>query len=225
MRGLGRALTYPLYLAALAAGSLALAPAAGPSSAAHAQAVVELLPGQPVPPGYVTQSIFVICNPEWILSEREADLLSLHAYFTAFGRAIGPQNAAVWFWKNLPNLENGLADDVDVERSAEICVRLRLRPSEGPHIVVTSRWDRDHLVLALGALPASRIAQVLARLADRLVAGDIADADVQSEIWWQTWKAAADQALRSLAQLARAVKLTIDTKFFKVELDGSQLVN
>jgi len=211
-------------VAALSAGGLALAPAARLSTA-YAQAVVELLPEQPVPPGYVTQSIFVICNPQWILSERAADLLALHADFTAFGRTIGQDNAAIWFWKRLPDPGAGLADDLDVERSAEICARLRLRPSEGPHIVVTSRWDRDHMVLALGGLQASQISQVLARLADRLVAGDIEDADVQSEIWWQTWKGAADQALRALAQLAGAVKLTIDTKFFKVEVDGSKLVD
>ena len=145
--------------------------------------------------------------------------------FAAFGRTIGPDNAAVRFWKSLPDLDDGLADDLDVERSAEICARLRLRPSESPHIAVTSRWDRDHMILALGGLEAGRIRQVLVRLADRLVAGGIENEDVRSEIWWQTWYAAGDQALRALAQFASAVKLTIDTKFFKVEVDGSELVD
>jgi hypothetical protein len=190
----------------------------------HAQAVVELLPDQPVPAGYETQSIFLICNPAWLLGEREADLLSLHAYFEAFGRAIGRDNAAVWFWQSAPDLEDGLADDLDVERSAELCRQLGLKPSESPHIVVTSSWDRDHLVLALGGLNASGIQQVLVRLADRLIAGGIDDADVQSEVYWQTWYAAADGMLRGLTRLASAVKVTFDTKFFKVELDGSKLV-
>lgn len=55
---------------ALGASSLALAPGTSLPGAAHAQAVVELLPEEPVPPGYATQSMFVICNPESILSER-----------------------------------------------------------------------------------------------------------------------------------------------------------
>lgn len=210
---------------ALGASSLALAPGTSLPGAAHAQDVVELLPEEPVPPGYATQSMFVICNPEWILSEREEDLVALHSYFEAFGRTIGPDNAAVWFWRSLPDLGDGLADDLDVERSAAICARLRLRPSESPHVVVTSRWDQDHMILALGGLEASRITQVLVRLADRLVAGGIEDEDVQSEIWWQTWYAAADEALRALAQVASAVTLSIDTKFFRVEVDGSELVD
>lgn len=213
-----------IALAALAVGCLGQGGGAWPP-AAYGQDVVELLPDQPVPAGYVSQSIFVICSPDWILREREEDLLALHAYFEAFGRAIGRDHAAVWFWQSLPDLEDGLADDLDVERSAEICSGLRLRPSESPHIVVTSRWDRDHMILALGGLEASRIRQVLVRLADRLVAGGIAAEDVESEIWWQTWYAAADQALRGLAQVASAVKLTIDTKFFKLELDGRELVD
>ena len=55
---------------ALGASSLALAPGTSLPGAAHAQDVVELLPEEPVPPGYATQSMFVICNPESILSER-----------------------------------------------------------------------------------------------------------------------------------------------------------
>ena len=195
-----------------------------PVPRAHAQAVVELLPDQPVPAGYETQSIFLICNPQWLLGEREEDLLSLHSYFEAFGRAIGRDNAAVWFWQSMPDLEDGLADDIDVERSAELCGQLRLKPSESPHIVVTSKWDRDHLVLALGGLNASGIKQVLVRLADRLVAGGIDDDDVQSEVYWQTWYTAADGMLRALTRVASAIKVSFDTKFFKVELDGSKLV-
>ena len=63
------------------------------------------------------------------------------------------------------------------------------------------------------------------RLADRLVAGGIEDEDVQSEIWWQTWYAAADEALRAHPQVAGAVSHTIDTKFCRVEVDGSELVD
>ena len=133
------------------------------TASAHAQEPVPLLPGQDVPPGFHSQSLFLICNPEWISAEREADLLSLHAYFEAFGRAIGKDNAAVWFWREEPDLEDGLADDVDIERSAEICGQLGLKPSESPHIVLASKWDQDRVVVSLGGLDAEGIKKVLVK--------------------------------------------------------------
>jgi hypothetical protein len=210
-------------MAALAAGCLNLSDSGRVISRVHGQVVESLLPDQPVPSGYVTQSIFLICNPEWILKEKEEDLNSLHAYFIAFGRAIGEHNAAVWFWRNQPDLEDGLADDVDVERSAALCAELQLKPSESPHLVVTSKWDKDHLTLALGGLDADSIKTVLTRLSNSLVAGGIDAADVQSEVYWQTWRTATADLLRNLGRIARPLKVTINTLFFVVEFDGSQL--
>ncbi len=190
---------------------------------ARAQAIAEILPDEPVPEGYKSQVLFLICNPDWLLEEKEEDLLSLYAYFQAFGRAIGKDNVAVWFWRSQPDLADGLADDVDVERSASSCTQLELRPSEGPHIVVTSKWDTDHLVLALGGLDAAGARTVLAVLTDKLVAGGIDAAEVQDQIFWQTWRQAWDEAIGVLGSVARASKFKIVTKFFTWELDGSLL--
>lgn len=212
-----------IAVAALAASWLNLSDSDGVISRAYGQALEPLLPDQPVPSGYETQSIFLICNFEWILEEKEEDLLSLYAYFEAFGRAIGEKHAAVWFWKNQPTLDDGLADDVDVERSMQHCTELGLKPSESPHIVHVSKWDQDHTILTLGGLNAHGIKKVLTRLSDKLVPGDIDAADVQEEVYWQIWRTAATDVLHNIGSLARFVKVTIRTGVIDVVIDGSQL--
>ena len=194
-------------------------------AAAYAQVVVPLLPGEEVPPGFASQSIFLICNPEWILAEREADLSSLHASFEAFGRAIGDDNAAVWFWRIQPDMEDGLADDVDIERSAQICGQLGLLPSASPHIVLASKWDRDHFIISLGGLDAEGIKKVLTSLTDRVVVEGIGDESIQvSGVLGKGARFIRKLLFAPVGSLARAITVSIDTRFFKIEMDGSKLV-
>lgn len=194
-----------------------------PGSRAYAQAPVELLPDQPVPPGFETQTLFLICNLDWIRAEREQDLLTLYAYFQAFGRAIGPDNAAVWFWKELPNLDQGLADAIDIERGSQICSELELVASESPYLVINSKWDQDHAIVALSGLDSVGIKEVLVVLADKLIASDINIQEVQDEVWWETLYSALRSGIASAGGLARTLTVSIDTKFFSVKFDGDRL--
>jgi hypothetical protein len=52
---------------------------------------------EPIPRDYQTWSLFLVCSHSW-LSGNEANLDELFQNFLAFGKTIGPENVAVWFW-------------------------------------------------------------------------------------------------------------------------------
>jgi len=194
------------------------------STPARAQKFVPLFPDQPVPPGFETQTLFLICNPDWLQPQREADLAELFAYYVTFGRVIGERNAALWFWREEPDLGDGIVDDIDIERNAALCAEAGLRPSQGPHLVFNTKWDRDHFVLSFAGLDATGIKRVLAGLADGLVTGDL-DADrLRDEVAWQRMASVVRSVFSRLGDVACGVKAVFDAKFLQVEVDGAEVV-
>lgn len=151
---------------------------------AFSQAAVTVIGRKaPIPGGYKTYSLFLICNPEWLDPSKSAGLTNLYQQFQAFGHSIGDDQAAVWFWKKTvtPGWEEKAApvDVIDVERSINFCKAWKLKPSDGPYIVVTStRPDEQNLtqglpensaVLKLGGMTPSDISSLLAKLTDSLL--------------------------------------------------------
>jgi hypothetical protein len=136
-----------------------------------------------IPDGYKTYSLFLICNPEWLDPSKSRDLTELYKKFQAFGRSIGDDQAAIWFWKTTvrEGWENTMAPGaaIDVERSIRFCQAWKLKPSDGPYLVVTStRPDEANLqknlpdgkaIFQLGGLTAAEIATVLSKLTDSLL--------------------------------------------------------
>jgi hypothetical protein len=153
-------------------------------SAIHAQAFVEIIGRkEPIPFGYKTYSLFLICNPAWLDPSRSSGLTDLFHQFQAFGRSIGDDQAAVWFWRTTvkKGWENTLVptDVIDVERGTEFCKAWKLKPSDGPYLAVTTtRPDESNLtkgipdgsaVFTLGAMNPSQISSLLAKLTDSLL--------------------------------------------------------
>jgi hypothetical protein len=108
-------------------------------------------------------------------------LFSLYQQFTSFGRTIGSDNAAVWFWKRMSRSPQNkdLVSNVDVERSVKFCAAWNLKPSNGPFIVVTSTYPdesaltkglpADTAVFQLGNMSADKISNLLYELVDDFV--------------------------------------------------------
>jgi hypothetical protein len=174
----------PLILAALAivAFTMTQTPSAQP------QAVVELVTTkQAIPKNFKTYSLFLVCNPQWLDPAKNTGLLQLYRQFQSFGRAIGDDHAAVWFWKSnsYEHSDAALAQIVDVERSVRFCQAWKLIPSEGPHLVITSDYpDEAHLstglpkdsaVYKLGDMAPPDISALLAKLTDELIASGKVD--------------------------------------------------
>lgn len=150
----------------------------------RAQAVVDII-GQKeaIPAGYKTYSLFLICNQDWLDPSKSKDLTDLYHKFQAFGRSIGDDQAAVWFWKTTVRVgwESTMspAAALDVERSVRFCQAWKLKPSDGPYLVVTiTRPDEANLSkdlpdgtaeFQLGNLTAAQISTLLSKLTDSLV--------------------------------------------------------
>lgn len=126
--------------------------------------------------GFTSWSLFLVCAPDWATEERSKDLASLYGRFMAFGDAIGDENVAVWFWKKKVSLNDAkLSASVDVARSADYCRALKLRPSEGPFVVVTNaypelkKFPKERAVFALGALAPAELVKLFNKLTDGLL--------------------------------------------------------
>lgn len=142
------------------------------------QAAAEIVgPTQQIPrAGFRTWSLFLICTPDWVTAEKSGDLADLYRRFKGFGDAIGSDNLAVWFWKQRASINDArLSENVDVPRSADYCRALKLRPSEGPFLVVTAAYPElnafptERAVYALGGLPPADLAKLLNTLTDELL--------------------------------------------------------
>ena len=174
-------------------------------------------------PAYQSWSLFLISNPAWLLEERRQDLQGLYWNFEAFGRAIGDDHAAVWFWKDGRGLT---PDNVDVERSSRYCAKFNLLPSEGPHILVTTTYPDldalagDYYVLKLNGAKPEDITLLLSKLADQVLVEGLDQWALDSEQYWRAWVRVFKTAGRGLTSFIKRVTLTVDTKFFKVEIEG-----
>jgi hypothetical protein len=205
------------------------APAAG-------QALAELVsPTEQIPHGaYKTWALFLICNPDWVAPEKSSDLANLYHRFKSFGEAIGRDNLAVWFWKRrAPVSDPGLAENVDVARSAEFCRVLGRAPSHGPYLVVTTAYPdvaafpKERAVFELGGLQSVDIAQLLNKLTDQLLLQGRVDAQMSASSPpaaggvappTSLWIRLLEGTRQSLIGVGCTVKLQIDTGLLSAEL-------
>ena len=73
---------------------------AGPAAEAPGQAVAWIEATGAIPKdGYRSWSLFLVCDAAWLAPEKAGDLDALYQAFLRFGANIGPENVAVWFWK------------------------------------------------------------------------------------------------------------------------------
>jgi hypothetical protein len=113
------------------------------------QATAKVPDKEAIPKNFKTWSLFLVCNPKWLdpaTNGIPTGLNDLYRQFENFGRTIGDDNVAVWFWKPSGKAGAPEARDVDVERSVRFCQAWKLKPSASPHVVVTSTYpDETHL--------------------------------------------------------------------------------
>ena len=127
------------------------------------------------------------------------DLYRLYQQFQNFGRTIGDDNMAVWFWKSrtFALQTASLVKNVDVERSVRFCKAWKIAPSASPAVVVTSTYPdeknlgserpRDSAVYELGNMKPQDISGLLAKVADGILMGPpaatAASADATPQLW------------------------------------------
>lgn len=167
---------------------------------------------KPIPKGYKTYSLFLVCNPRWLAPEKREGLLHLYQQFDSFGRTIGDQNVAVWFLASQDSRnDQELADNVDVERSVRFCQAWKLKPSAGPHVVITATYPnemdlssglpKDSAVFELGNMGPKEISDLFAKLTDELIekgrVDNSANAAKEPEAFWVRLLEAAQHSINS----------------------------
>jgi len=145
--------------------------------------------------GFKTYSLFLVCNPSWLQARGAIDPPTQFLYrsFLNFGHAIGDDNLAVWFWMSPVGSKtvSVAAANIDVERSARFCQAWHLKPSEGPHLVITSAFPKESdlksglpknsAVFQLGNMTDDQITQLLTKLTDQLLlSGKVDQAQVDT---------------------------------------------
>lgn len=200
----------------------------------YGQAIAALYtPKAPIPrEPYKTWSLFLINNPQWVVAESNDRVKRLYDQFEAFGKAIGRDHVAVWFWSQNIWQDSFYYKSVDVIRSAAFCEKLKLAPSGGPYIVVTSEYPGSGLIddsstflptglqhyyaLSLNNKSADEIMQLLTRLADRIVANRLSDLNTASEDYWSGWQRTFEAFRDFLTN--RQMTVTIKTPVSEIEI-------
>jgi hypothetical protein len=207
--------------------SLLLLAVVAPAGIVAAQAFVTVKGKQPIPrEGFKTWSLFLVTNQDWLVPENTRRLQELYERSKAFGRAIGADHAAVWFWKaDAPLSSQTLADNVDVERAVAYCGTLKLKPSDGPYLLFTAAYPDEKVapdafhVFALDGKTAEEIGTLLATLGNQLVVDGVVQggrfaAEAGSDDFWSAW---FDATRHTLARLGTRVRFLIRTPTFTID--------
>ena len=202
--------------------------------AAFAQAPVPVYGDGPIPEtGFTSWSLFLMCNPEWLLKKQEQALQSVFEAYLAFAMATGPRHAAVWLIKPRRAGKSplwGNPENLDIDRSVYFCQKIRLVPSEGPHVVVMTthpdRWTPENptegskgdpfVVLALGGSEPNDAIRLLRKLNDQVVMERLSRRDLNSVQYWQSWVRVFETGCR----LFDKVKFTVKASVVSIEKTG-----
>ena len=186
-----------------------------------AQQRFEVEPTVEIPRDYDSWSLFLICNPAWVLQNGDQGIEELFSAYKVFGEVIGPKNLAIWFWKTpalRPTVENS-----DLGRMSEYCKKFELMASKTPQVVATTVYPDlneklgDRVVANLNG-SAENSAHVLTDLANQLLSTGLNQTSLDDNERWRRFSTAALSALSSVACYFNEVSISIKTKLLNVEL-------
>ncbi len=201
---------------------------------ARAQAPVPVFGEGPIPDQpFTSWSLFLPCNPAWLVDRQANALREVFAAYRAFAMTSGPRHAAVWFVRPRPGERTSVAaapENLDIERSASYCQRFGLVPSEGPHVIVTTthpdRWAPGTsapggsgdpvVILALGGSGPADVVRLLARLNDQVIAEQLSQTTLASEQYWRGWVRVLERACRFFDK----AKFVVSVKALSIEKVG-----
>jgi hypothetical protein len=193
-------------------------------SQVRAQQAFEVTPTIEIPRGYSSWSLFLVCNPAWIVQNGDKGFVELFNRYRAFGHAIGPKNLAIWFWKK--PAETPTSDNTDVDRSSIYCERYKLLPSESPHVLVTTRYPDDpdpgdRFVVRLNNLDAQDGALALTKLADQLLVTGLSQTELDINYTWRRVLAAVGSAVSATGCYFNKVSFSFKTGIINAEIEHS----
>jgi hypothetical protein len=176
-----------------------------------------------IPADFKSWSLFLICNPAWILESGDQGIEALHKQFLAFGHSIGKKNAAIWFHHD----ENAgpTVVNTDIDRSSNYCEKYKLLPSASPYVLVTTRYPDlepepgSHLVVGLGGLNPNEGARVLSKLADQLLVTKLNQSELkETRVGWRRVFNAFRSAVTATGCYFNKVSFSINTAAMHAEI-------
>jgi hypothetical protein len=190
---------------------------------ARAQAAYEVVPTAQIPRSYESWSLFLICNPKWMLDKGDKGVVELFNAYKAFGAAIGEKNLAVWFWKKpaqTPTLEN-----TDIGRMVSYCQKYHLLPSKTPQVIATTNYPDEPKIANWVAVNLGTNAQdsasALTALTDQLLSTGLKQADLDENERWRRFITAGAAAINSVGCYLNKVSLSFNVGVAKVEMAHS----
>ena len=163
---------------------------------------------------YKTWSLFLICNPDWLRAQNRDKLVDLNLEYKIFGSVIGPRHLSVWFWKQHGG--SNIIDNTDVSRSAAYCEKLRLVPSGGPYVLVTTTYPdlqanlEHYYVMRLGGLDAYATTLLLDELTDQILVDRLNQEELDTDSYWQKWGTVFRSAVDRLSGVAKWLCESLD---------------
>ena len=201
------------------------------SSPALAQAASEVTHGQSISPNYKSWSLFLVCNPEWLVTEEAAqeNMRALHEAFSSFGKIIGSANLAVWFTKPAISSSQANYETYDADEAGDYCASYGLSANESPYIVVTTAYPTktgargNYSAISLNRLDNANRLRLLGTISDRIRMSDFRAEQFDSDRYWRRWAQVLDESARAMGRLVEAIKFTVDARAVKVEFDGTKI--
>jgi hypothetical protein len=170
--------------------------------------------------GYKSWSLFLVCNPEWILANGDDGIGKLFRAYKAFGKAIGPKNLAVWF--SDPPGEAATTENTDIERMSTYCQKFGLLPSHTPQVVTVTKYPDDPdlggMIVANLNGNAENSARVLTDLTDELLKTGLNQTELQTSDWGHRVAGVASSVLSSASCYLNKVSISIKTGVFNAEI-------
>jgi hypothetical protein len=197
--------------------------AAVASAGVKAQAPFQASTTQAIPRNYDSWSLFLVCNPGWIINKGDPGIQKLFAAYKAYADAIGPRNLAIWFWKQ--PVKTATVEATDIGRMAAYCTKFSLTPSETPQVVTTTRYPDDsgigdRVVTSLNGDDESS-ARALSVLTDQLLKTGLDQSGLDADQRWTRIVTAAEAAVSSVGCYFNKVKISVQTKLVNVEIEHS----
>jgi hypothetical protein len=190
----------------------------------RAQERAELIPTAEIPHSYKSWSLFLVCNPAWIIQNGDNGIGELFRQYKAFGDAIGPNNLAIWFWKAPAAIP--IAGNTDIGRSSVYCERYKLPPSESPQVLVTTKYPDDQnpgdrFVVSLNGLDAHNSALAITKLADQLLVTGLNQSELDASDRWRRLLGAVGSAISATGCYFNKVSFSFKTSVVNAEIGHS----
>jgi hypothetical protein len=210
---------------------LAMFLAKASSSFGQTAAEVVVADGQSISHNYKSWSLFLVCNPEWLVSSDAAqgNMRDLYRAFGVFGRIIGSDHLAVWFRKAGTTQNPSAPEAYDATEAADYCAVYHLTANDSPYLVVTTAYPTkngssgNYLAVSLKGLDNTNRLKLLGTYSDRIRMSDFRASQFDSDRYWLGWTQVLEEGAAGLGQLVKAMKFTVDAKAVKIEFDGSRL--